>query len=144
MLLETIRLQSVEARRAKDSVRATLLVTLFAEAARVGKDAGNRETTDEETQKVVRKFLKGVDESLAVLKDEAARALALAEKSILESFLPQRITGAPLQAVVAEIVASLPDKSAKQMGLVMRSLKERLSGAYDGAEATALVKTALA
>jgi hypothetical protein len=143
MLLETIRLQSVEARKAKDSVRAALLVTLFAESARVGKDAGNRATTDEETQKVLRKFLKGVDESLSVLKDESARALALAEKAILESFLPPRVTGAALQAVITEIVSRLADRSPRQMGAVMKALKERLAGAYDGAEATGLVKSTL-
>lgn len=144
MLLESIRLQSLEARRAKDTLRATLLVTLFAEAARVGKDAGNRETTDEETQKVVRKFLKGVDESLAVLKDESARATAQAEKAILEGLLPQKVAGAELRAVVEELVAALPEKGSKQMGAVMKALKERLAGAYDGAEATVLVKAALA
>lgn len=144
MLIEQIREQSLQARRAKDTVRATLLVTLYAEAARVGKDAGNRDTTDEEAQRVVRKFLKGVEESLAVLKDEPARQVALAEKAILESLLPQRVTGEQLQAVVQDIVAALPEKSPKQMGAVMRTLKERLAGAYDGAEATTLVKQALA
>lgn len=144
MLIEQIREQSLQARRAKDTVRATLLVTLYAEAARVGKDAGNRDTTDEEAQRVVRKFLKGVEESLAVLKDETARQVALAEKAILESLLPQRVTGEQLQAVVQDIVATLPEKSPKQMGAVMRTLKERLAGSYDGAEATTLVKQALA
>jgi len=58
--------------------------------------------------------------------------------------LAQRVTGDALLAVVRDLVGALPDKSPKQMGVVMKALKERLAGAYDGAEATALVKAALA
>lgn len=144
MLLESLRTASLEARRAKDTDRASLLVTLYAEAARVGKDAGNRESTDDEVLKVVRKFLKGVDESLAVLTVDAARARALAEKAILEGFLPRAVTGAELEGVIQSIVATLSERSARQMGVVMKSLKEQLAGAYDGNEASALVKKALA
>lgn len=144
MLLESIRTASLEARRAKDTDRASLLVTLYAEAARVGKDAGNRESTDDEVLKVVRKFLKGVDESLAVLTVEAARARALAEKAILETFLPRAVTGDELEGVIQSIVATLPERTARQMGVVMKALKEQLAGAYDGNEASVLVKKALA
>lgn len=144
MLLETIRTQSLEARRAKESVRATLLVTLYAEAARVGKDDGNRGTTDAEVQDVVRKFLKGVRESLDVLKDEQARTLALTEKAILEEFLPRNVAGAELRSVIEGIVSGLPERSPKAMGAVMKALREQLAGAYDGNEASTLVKQVLA
>lgn len=144
MLLEKIRQASVEARFQKNTVAAALLVTLYAEAARVGKDNGNRETTDAETQAVVRKFLKGLNETLAVIKDGEAREVALAEKGILEGFLPRQVAGDELKAVVHELVAGLPERTPKSLGAVMSQLKARLGGAYDGAEATALVKQALA
>ncbi len=144
MLLESIQAASLEARKSKLTERASLLVTLYAEAARVGKDAGNRASTDDEVLKVVRKFVKGVDESLAVLPEGEARDKALREKAVLEEFVPRLTTGEALAAVVADIVAQLPERSAKQMGAVMTALKARLGGAYDGKEASALVKTALA
>lgn len=144
MLLEKIRQASVEARFQKNTVAAALLVTLYAEAARVGKDNGNRETTDAETQAVVRKFLKGLNETMAVIKDGPAHDVALAEKGILEGFLPRQVAGDELKAVVHELVAALPERTPKSLGAVMGQLKARLGGAYDGAEATALVKQALA
>lgn len=144
MLLDSIRTASLEARRAKATTRASLLVTLYAEAARVGKDAGNRESTDDEVVKVVRKFLKGVDESLSLLTVEAARQKALDEKAILEEFLPRIVAGAELEQAIGAIVALLPERGPKQMGAVMKTLKEQLAGAYDGNEASALVKKALA
>lgn len=144
MLLDTIQAASLEARKSKLTERASLLVTLYAEAARIGKDAGNRTSTDEEVLRVVRKFVKGVDESLAVLPQGDAREKALREKAVLEEFLPKMISGDDLGAAIADIVATLPEKSAKQMGAVMAELKARLGGAYDGKEASALVRAALA
>lgn len=143
MLLETIKAASLAARKAKDAEQAALLTTLFAEAARIGKDAGNRETTDEETVRVVRKFIKGLDESLAVLTQDEARNRALRERAVLEQFLPKMVTGAELATVVADIVSTLAERTPKQMGIVMKSLKDRLGGAYDGNEASVLVKAAL-
>ncbi len=144
MLLDTIKAASLEARKNRDTDKASLLTTLFAEAARVGKDAGNRDTTDEETLRVVRKFLKGVDESLGLLTQREARERALREKAVLEAFLPKQVSGAELAAAVSDIVASLAEKGPKQVGAVMRQLKDRFAGAYDGKEAKSLAEAALA
>jgi uncharacterized protein len=143
MLLDKIQAASLEARKAKDAEKASLLTTLLAEAARIGKDDGNRITTDAETSAVVRKFIKGIDESLPHIKDDAARDRALREKAVLVTFMPQMVTGSALVAAVQEIVAGLAEKSPKQMGAVMKALKDRFAGAYDGTEASAVVKVAL-
>lgn len=143
MLLKKIQDASLEARKSKDAVRADLLVTLYAEAARVGKDAGNRDSTDEEVQRTVRKFLKGVDESLAVLTDIERRSRLLVEKGILEGYLPSVLTEAELSEAVKSIVATLPEKSLKAVGTVMAQLKARFGATYDGAQASKLVKAAL-
>ena len=143
MLLDRIQAASLEARKAKNAETAALLTTLYAESARIGKDAGNRPTTDEETIRVVRKFLKGVDQSLALIKHESSIAKALREKATLESFLPQMVSGAALVAAIRELVGKLPEKTPRHMGAVMKSLKELLGSAYDGNEASALVKAEL-
>ena len=146
MLLRAIQEASLEARRNKDTVRAELLVTLYAEALRVGKDKGNRETTDDETVRVIRKFLNGVDESLAAIKDPARREKLAIEKTILEALLPasaQLMSEADLTAAVSDIVAGLPERSVKAMGAVMGQLKARFNGAYDGALANKLARAAL-
>ena len=144
MLLEIIKAASLEARKARDTDKAALLTTLYADAARVGKDAGNRDSTDEEVVKAVRKFLKGVEESLALLTQPAAVQRAEMEKSVLETFLPRKITGAELVQEVAQIVSELTERNPKQMGAVMNVLKTRFAGAYDGNEAGQAVKAALA
>lgn len=144
MLLAKIKSDSLEARKARDSEKATSLVTLYAEAARVGKDAGSRDSTDTEVIGVVRKFLKGVDDSLAVLTNPEAIVKAQREKVLLSAYLPVQITGEALADAINAIVATAPDKTAKGMGFVMNALKAVHGGSYDGNEASKLVKAALA
>jgi uncharacterized protein len=143
MLLETIQRDSLEARKARESEKATTLVTLFAEASRPGKDAGNRTSTDEEVIKVVRKFIKGLDDSLQVLTQPEAIARAQREKHVLSAYLPSQLSGEALVRAIEGIVAPMVDKSAKSMGLVMNALRTQYGGAYDGAEASKLVKSIL-
>lgn len=143
MLLERIQAEALAARKAKNAPRATLLVTLAAEAARKGKDDGNRVSTDDEVLAVVRKFLKGVVDTLAVLPEGPAKDAALAEQVVLQEFLPQQVEGAALAAVIAELVSQLPEKNSKAMGAVMGALRARLGGNYDGATAKAMVQEAL-
>lgn len=144
MLLAKIKSDSLDARKARDSAKATSLVTRYAEAARVGKDAGGRNSTDLEVLAVVRKFIKGLDDSLTVLKDPAAIAKAQAERLVLGAYLPAQISGDALAVVIAAIVEAATDKTAKGMGFVMNALKSQYGGTYDGAEAGKLVKAALA
>ena len=69
-LIERIKEDNLAARKNRDQVRATLLTTLFSEAVSVGKNAGNRETTDAETLAVIKKFIKGIDDTLSAMKDK--------------------------------------------------------------------------
>lgn len=143
MLLHAIQAASLEARKNKDTARADLLVTLYAEAQRVGKDAGNRESTDAEVLQVVRKFLKNVDEFLRATKEPHKVAALQLEKQVLEYFLPAQADEAALRAAIADVVAQLAQKSPKAMGAVMAALKERFGGNYDGALASRLAREAL-
>ena len=145
MLLEKLQAASLEARKAQNAIAAGLLTTLYSEAARVGKDQGNRVSTDNEVVAVVKKFGKNIDETLAALPETDARVAALrVEKELLAAYLPQQLDEAGLSALVAELVGALADKSPKQMGVVMAGLKVRAGGQYDGAMASRLVKAALA
>lgn len=144
MLLKTIQADSLAARRARDTVRATLLTTLYSEAAMVGKNDGNRDSTDDEVIKVIRKFVKGIDESLAVKTEGPAAEALRTEKALLEAYLPVQVTEADVEAAAHGIVASLEQRGPKAMGAVMKALKDRFGAALDGQVASAVVKRVLA
>ena len=79
-LIERIKEDNLAARKNRDQVRATLLTTLFSEAVSVGKNAGNRETTDAETLAVIKKFIKGIDDTLSAMKDKTDIAEYIRQK----------------------------------------------------------------
>ena len=142
-LLAQLKKDSLLARKAADRVRATLLSTLIGEAEMVGKNAANRESTDEEVQQTIRKFLKNNQEALGVIKDEARRAVLEQESAILTAYLPPLASDAEVQTFIAASVATLAERSPKQMGVVMGALKARYGSDFDAKQASVWIKDAL-
>ena len=142
-LLAQLKKDSLLARKAADRVRATLLSTLIGEAEMVGKNAANRESTDEEVQQTIRKFLKNNQEALGVIKDEARRAVLEQESAILTAYLPPLASDAEVQTFIAASVATLAERGPKQMGVVMGALKARYGSDFDAKQASAWIKDAL-
>jgi len=144
-MLATIRKDLFEAKKNHDTLRSNLLSTLLGEATAVGKNAGNRESTPEEVMQVVRKFIKNIDETIALLEKEGKPTdKEKAEKAILEGYLPKQMTPEELGRAIDEIIAALPERSPKMMGQVMAALKERYAGRYAGTTARQMVKAKLA
>ena len=142
-LLAQLKKDSLLARKAADRVRATLLSTLIGEAEMVGKNAANRESTDEEVQQTIRKFLKNNQEALGVIKDEERRAVLEQESAILTAYLPPLASDAEVQAFITATVAALAERSPKQMGVVMGALKAKYGSDFDAKQASAWIKHAL-
>lgn len=143
-ILQQIRADKLAARKSGDSLRSSLLTTLDAEASKVGKDKENRESTDEEVVQVIRKFLKGLEETSEALR-KAGRPTEQqdSEKTILTGYLPKQLSTEELSAVIDEFVAQLPEKKPDQLGKIMASLKAEYPGLYDGKLASELIKKVL-
>ena len=67
-----------------------------------------------------------------------------AEVSLLESYLPARMSDAQLDALIAEAIASTGATSAKDMGKVMALVKSQAQGRADMGAVSARVKEKLA
>lgn len=138
MLLEKIRADQLQARKENNKIKATILTTLIGEAAMIGKNAGNRETTDEETAKVITKFVKNIVET-----QDLTRGVNLdkfneleAERVILAGYLPKELTVEELKEIILKNFTDKPN-----VGQVMAYLKANYSGQYDGKVASGLVNT---
>jgi uncharacterized protein len=143
-ILQQIRADKLAARKSGDSLRSGLLITLDSEASKVGKDKENRESTDEEVVQVIRKFLKGLEETSEALKKTGRSTEQQdSEKAILMGYLPKQLSTEELSAVIATLVAQLPEKKPDQLGKIMASLKAQYPGLYDGKSASELIKKAL-
>ena len=144
-LLQQIKGAQLIARKSKATLAAALLTTLIGEAEMIGKNAGNRETTDAEVVAVIKKFIKNIDETLEALKFSSDGRVqdANLEKRILETFLPKQLSEDELRKIVEDIKSEI-NATQKDMGKVMGLLKARHDGLYDGKLASTLVKNVLA
>lgn len=131
-LINSIKEEMFVAKKAKQTIKASLLNTLWAEAVRVGKDAGNRETTDTEVLAVVKKFLKGVEEVIVRSPSDKALTIATEEQEILLSYLPKQLTRDELKDIIINF-------GTKDKGTIMKSLKEQYAGLYDGKLASIII-----
>ena len=130
-LMEQIKTMQVNARKSA-FVEASLLTTLLGESAMVGKNAG-RETTDAEVVAVVKKFIKNIDETINELTTRNKDAsVFLAERKVLEQFLPLQLTELALKSIAIKFTA-MPE--------FMKFLKENHAGQYDGKLASSVAKS---
>ena len=92
---------------------------------------------------VIEKMIKQRKDSISQFEKAARQDLADKEKfelGILEAYLPQQLSQAEVDAVVAEAVAASGAKSPADMGKVMAIVKPKLAGRADMGKVSGLVK----
>jgi uncharacterized protein len=143
-LLEKLKQASVLARKERTE-HASFLVTLYSECAMVGKNKGNRDSTNGECISVIKKFKAGAEtiiESAIVRQasgDDILSTKAVNEIVILNKFLPTMLKESELVKIISVAVDALEDKSQKQKGSIMAYLKSHYTGLYDGGQAMRII-----
>jgi uncharacterized protein YqeY len=131
--------------RAKDAARLSALRLLT--AAMKQKEVDERvELGDAEVLAILEKMIKQRRESISQFEKAARQDLADKEKSeitILEAYLPQRLSEAEIQSEIKAVISETGAQGAKDMGKVMAALKARLAGRADMGAVSALVKQKL-
>ena len=67
MIVNQLKQDRVQARKDRDPTLTSFLTTVYSEVVTVGKNDGNRETTDQETIAVLKKYIKRADEMIPLL-----------------------------------------------------------------------------
>jgi uncharacterized protein YqeY len=96
---------------------------------------------------VVEKMIKQRKDSISQYEKAARQDLADKEQfeiSVIERYLPQQLSAAEVDAIIAQAIASTGAKGAADMGKVMGVVKPQLAGRADMGKVSALVKTKLA
>lgn len=141
MLINRIRADLLTARKNRQTVATNSLTALVGEAVMVGKNAGNRDSTDEEVCATVRKFLKNLEETRKNLQAHNKDTTACEEEiQIISQYLPKQLASDELKDAIVKIVLENPGAN---LGLVMKVLKEKYSGLFDGKLASELAKQIL-
>jgi uncharacterized protein YqeY len=137
-LLATVKADALAFRKQRATKSASALTTLIGELETFAKNAG-REATDADVVAFVQKTIKNINETLKVLdgKDDA-RAIDLAfERTLFEQYLPKQLSAEELNEVINALIAA----GHNSVGDVMKTLKTKYNGQYDGALASAILKS---
>jgi hypothetical protein len=139
-ILQNIETEFNNALRNKDSNLRGILSALLGEINISAKNDGNRPAVDEDAIKVIRKFIKNLEENITLLsgmkRDISSQE---AEISILKKYLPVEITE---EEIISFIKESFPGKelNIKDMGMIMGKLKSKYGTALNPAMASKTVK----
>ncbi|AMO21975.1 GatB/YqeY domain-containing protein [Ramlibacter solisilvae] len=145
-LKERITEDMKAAMRAKDTARLGTIRLLT--AAMKQKEVDERiELDDAAVIGIVDKMLKQRKDSIEAFEKAGRQDLADQEKSevtVLQAYLPARLSAEEIAAQVKAIVAELGAAGPGDMGKVMGAAKQRLAGKADMGQVSAAVKAALA
>jgi len=134
------------AMRAKDSARLAAIRLLM--AAMKQKEVDERvELDDAAIIAVIEKMLKQRRDSITQYEQAQRQDLANAERfevEVLSAYMPQALSAAEVEAIVAAAIAESGAKSPGEMGKVIGLVKPRVAGRADMGEISKLVKAKLA
>jgi uncharacterized protein len=148
MLKERIERDLKDALLGGDKQKATVLrglksTILYEEVAKKVRDQG---LSEEEIVALLSKEVKKRQESVDIYRQagESGRAEAeLAEKNIIEVYLPQQLSDDELRAVVDEAVRQQVNPSPQVMGTIIGAVKKQIQGTADGSRIAQFVKERL-
>ena len=150
MLREAFTERMKTALRAKDTRTLSTVRLILAALKQRDIDArgsGNTEgIAESEIQRMLQGMVKQRRESIALYQQGNRPELAQQESeeiAVIESFLPQQMDDAGIEAAAKAAIAESGAAGIKDMGKVMGVLRERHAGVIDLARAGAIVKRLL-
>lgn len=132
--------------REKNVVRKNVIQMVRAAILQVEKDK-QVELSDEQIIEVIAKESKKRKDSLPDYEKSGREDLISQVKEeieILAEYLPKPLSREELEKIVEEVINSTGTTSMKEMGIVMKNVKEKVGAAADGKTINEIVKQKLA
>ena len=134
-----------EAMRAKEKARLDTIRLILADIKRIEVDE-RKDLNDTEVIQVMDKMLKQRRDSIEQFRAAGRNELAEkeeAEMAIIQTFLPEPLSDAEIDALISEAIANTGAESMKDMGKVMGQLKPQLQGKADMGAVSKRIKSQL-
>ncbi|RLC53064.1 MAG: GatB/YqeY domain-containing protein [Candidatus Cloacimonadota bacterium] len=135
----------IEALRSKDKFRLNVLRSLKA-AFKYQEIEQKKELSDEEMIAILNGQVKSRKQAIELYLQGNRPELAKVEQNeieIISWYLPRQLSEEELKQEVKQIITVFDAKSMKDMGRVMKALKEKLGSTADGKILSTLVRAAL-
>ena len=138
MTNEELHAQMVAAMKAKDKTRLSIIRQVMAEVKNIEVNE-RRDVTEEDVNSMIKRLIKQTSETLEMSKqagNNQERTDVLTQQvEILESLLPEQVSGDALVALIVKTIAEVGAESRKDMGRVMGALNAATGGNFDKAAA---------
>ena len=126
------------AMKAKDKTRLSIIRQVMAEVKNIEVNE-RRDVTEEDVNSMIKRLIKQTSETLEMSKqagNNQERTDVLTQQvEILESLLPEQVSGDALVALIEKTIAEVGAESRKDMGRVMGALNAATGGNFDKAAA---------
>ena len=145
-LTENIDNQLKEALRSQNKERLSALRNIKSLLKNKAIDA-KRELEDQEVIQALATLVKQRKESIEAYQKGGREDLVAkesAELKVIQEFLPQPLTEQELDQLIAKAIEETKASGPKEMGLVMKAIKDKVSGRADGRVVSERVKAKLA
>lgn len=146
MTNEELHAQMVAAMKAKDKTRLSIIRQVMAEVKNIEVNE-RRDVTEEDVNSMIKRLIKQTSETLEMSKqagNNQERTDVLTQQvEILESLLPEQVSGDALVALIEKTIAEVGAESRKDMGRVMGALNAATGGNFDKAAAAKVVGACL-
>lgn len=138
MTNEELHAQMVAAMKAKDKTRLSIIRQVMTEVKNIEVNE-RRDVTEEDVNSMIKRLIKQTSETLEMSKqagNNQERTDVLTQQvEILESLLPEQISGDALVALIEKTIVEVGAESRKDMGRVMGALNAVTGGNFDKAAA---------
>jgi uncharacterized protein len=144
-LVDTLRKDMFKATKEEEVAKADILKMALA-AIKNEQIEKQEDLTKEEIQKVLRKEVKKVKDSIAQFKEMGRDDLVAKEVlqlDVLQSYLPQPLSEKEVRKVVETKIKELGAEDMSDMGKVMGAAMKELEGKADGNTVKAIVEDIL-
>ena len=147
LLEETINKDYIQAMKDKIPERSGALSYLRAMIKQVKVDKRLEQVSDDEVIAVIKKQIKQRQDSIEQFEKGGRPELAAKEKAeidIMKVYLPTEMAADEIKAVIDQVVKETGAASVKDMGNVMKVVREKVGARADGKLVSELVKEKLA
>lgn len=135
-----------EAMKARDKVRLEALRGIKKVMLEVITSGGSKELSDADAIKIISKLAKQGKDSANIYKEQGREDLydaEIAQVEVFESFLPEMMSEAEIEAAVKRIIENAGASGMKDMGKVMGIATKEMAGKADGSIIAAKVRSLL-
>jgi len=129
-VIEKLKAESIALRKTRNPVAPSIMFAL-SEIEKVGKNNGNRATTEDEAIKVIQKLIATIDENLKVTTDDGRKIAFNFEKQILMGVLPQMASDEEIMDTIRPIMTGKTKETMPKKGEIMKVVRDKFGAKVD-------------